>query len=215
MNRILKMLWIDLKTSRLLFLLPVGVMLGFYGMTLFIMKPLSGQMKAWRFGYLGQEFLIVLFLFWSIMLLQRWFGQEEAESLRGTAQHHSCLSSLLLVLGLEFFAFLPGIAVGFLFHVNYLWEVTRIMIYQVMINALVYILACLLKNVFFPLLLAVSYCLICDVFGGNNSRLLLIHPGVGEAADYQTVLSLWPYLLAAAVLLFLADKLDRRMLLIS
>ena len=215
MKRQLKLFWIDLHASRLIFLLPIGTTLVLYGLTLFLMKPLSGEMKAWRFGYLGQEFLIVLFLFWTMLILQRWFGQE-AEALRSSDQEHSCLAGVLLVLFLELMIFSIGIIVGILFRVYYFWEVVRIMIYQALIDAVVLLLTILFRNIIVPFILSVAYCLLCAVFGGRStaSILLLIHPGIGSA-NKQTVLALWPCIFVAAILFYIAYKHEKKMIWIS
>ncbi len=195
-------------------LLPIIATFLLYVMTTWFLPVLSSEMKAWRFGYLGQEILIVLFLLWSYLLLQRWFGKDEAECLRSSEEKHSCLSSLLVGLALEFTVLMLGVVVGAFFHVNYVWEAFRLILFQALLGSVLYILTVILRTALPPLALAVAYCLFCATMGSNNSLgwICLIQPGRGDAATLQTILSLWPIVLISVILFAIADRLEKKLI---
>jgi len=213
MKRILKTFWIDLRASKLLFLLPIGATLIIYAATLFLMNALPEEMKAWRFGYLGQEFLLILYILWTMLVMQRWFDPDEAEGLRSSEIHHSSTGALLLSLIFECLVLMHGVFLGFLFQVNFFWEVVRILVFQVFLSSLVYIMTLLFRNVFFSSILVMAYCLFCSIFGGKTSlnSFCLIRPGVGGAVSLSSVLTLWPYMGVAVFVFVIADRLEQRM----
>ena len=215
MKQRLLLFWTDMKSSKMILFLPLVITLMLYVLTTCFMTVLSPEMKAWRFGYLGQEILILVFLLWAYLVLQRWFGKEETESLRSTDPKHTCLINLLLALLLELLILLVGAIAGTFAQINYFGEAFRILIYQAFLTAIIYFLTVLFHGALLPLILTVSYCLFCAVFAGDKglSYVCLIRPGVGGAVTIRELLLFWPLFLITLVLFLIADRLEKRLVL--
>ena len=218
-NRIkssLRLFLTDLSAFRWLLLIPLIPLAFIIGDTE-SGAGVEADARAWRFGFLAQQWLIIPFFFWTFIPLQRWYTKEEEESLRAADVRHSSVPGLVWTLILEMLGLIPVMIWGYCEKLELTGELIRILLYQMLFTAVIYLLTVLSRSVVLAFAAAAIYCLFCNTFGRDRylQRFCLLRPGTRAgtgrmSADILTVIRMWPVYLISVVVFILARRIEKR-----
>ena len=211
----MKLSIIDASAVKWLLLIPFLVM-GYIMVDIVSATEYETEARIWRFGYLGQQWLLLSFLFWTLIPLHRWYSKEEAESLNTAANRHCSIGGIIWMIILEGVVFIPVLLYGLHVGLNFFWEIIRILIFQMILSSIVYLLTVLFGSAFLSLIITAVYCMFCSVYGNDSHlfRYCLFRPGnsVGEGmiSNSLTIFKMWPILIGAILISFIAYQTERK-----
>lgn len=212
--RTLKKILLDIKSSKVLFFLPLimTVLVCYY--VLYVIK-IPEEYKVFRFGDVAQEVLVIAFFCWPLLVAKRWISGGEAEILRSIARGQcSCAAGIGIMILLETFVFSVVIIVGRKVSLYLEGECFRVLSLSAFLISLFYLFCVLLRTVDIPMMIVIAYCLVSIIMSGKGHYpYLIINPGLSwkEAKTITILRSYFPYLIVAGVILAAAGILEKKL----
>lgn len=167
----LQMIRLDFKRSPLLVLLFLALIILIACDSVYRGLPAGepSDSRLWRYGMMLCEYLPVFFVLWPMAHLNSWIGEASAESLRAAGGgRFACGPSLFLIWCLQLLAFAPGLVLGWIKGLNFLWITLYVMLIWMLLLGVFYALAVCLQSVALPMLLVLFYYLFGSFPGWSN-----------------------------------------------